>query len=52
MRRNRVVEIDLLADLETLSVLEESPDAAEQLSHAQELALLSEATAQQTGLWG
>ena len=42
-RRRRTVSLERLGDLEELSVVEESPDAAEALSHEQELELLAEA---------
>ncbi len=43
VRREKVIEVERLDDLARLSVVEEEPDAAEKLSHAQELALLAEA---------
>lgn len=42
-RRRRVAAIDPVAEIDRLSVVEERPDAAEALSHDQELALLAEA---------
>ena len=42
-RRRKVVAIDGVADLSTLSVIEERPDAAAAVSRQQELALLAEA---------
>jgi RNA polymerase sigma factor (sigma-70 family) len=43
VRRNRVVSIEHLGTLQALSVVDDKPDAAETLSHDQELALLAEA---------
>jgi len=43
IRRNKTVSVECLGDLERLSVVEERPDAAEALSHEQELELLAEA---------
>lgn len=43
IRRRRLVSIEALADIDRLSVVEDKPDAAEALSHEQELALLAEA---------
>jgi RNA polymerase sigma factor (sigma-70 family) len=43
VRRNKVVSVERLGDIEELSVVEERPDAAETLSHEQELALLADA---------
>jgi RNA polymerase sigma-70 factor (ECF subfamily) len=42
-RRRQVVKIDGVADLETLSVVDDRPDAAEAVSKQQELALLADA---------
>jgi RNA polymerase sigma-70 factor (ECF subfamily) len=42
-RREKIVSIDSLADIEQLSVLENRPDAAETACHDQELDILSEA---------
>jgi len=42
-RRNKVVTIKGVEDISSLAVLEDRPDAAESLSHDQELALLAEA---------
>jgi RNA polymerase sigma-70 factor (ECF subfamily) len=42
-RRRQVVKIDGVADLETLFVVEDRPNAAEAVSKQQELALLAEA---------
>ena len=43
VRRNRTVSLDRLGEMEELSVVEEGPDAAEALSHEQELQLLADA---------
>ena len=43
IRRRRTVSIEFLGNVEELSVVEERPDAAEVLSHEQELALLADA---------
>ncbi|MBL9190393.1 MAG: sigma-70 family RNA polymerase sigma factor [Opitutaceae bacterium] len=43
IRRRRTVAIEFLGNVEELSVVEEGPDAAEVLSHEQELALLADA---------
>jgi RNA polymerase sigma-70 factor (ECF subfamily) len=43
LRRKKIVLVDPLGDLAELSVVEERPDAAETLSHEQELELLAEA---------
>jgi RNA polymerase sigma factor (sigma-70 family) len=43
IRRNQAVSMECLGDIERLSVVEERPDAAEALSHEQELELLAEA---------
>lgn len=43
VRREKVVAIERLGEIERLSVVEERPDAAETLSHEQELALLDAA---------
>jgi RNA polymerase sigma factor (sigma-70 family) len=43
VRRNQVIAVERLGDLAELSVVEERPDAAETLSHEQELALLADA---------
>ncbi|MDP3072189.1 MAG: sigma-70 family RNA polymerase sigma factor [Opitutaceae bacterium] len=43
IRRRRTVKIEFLGNVEELSVVEERPDAAEILSHEQELALLADA---------
>ena len=43
IRRHQVVSIDALADIERLSVVEDSPSAAETISHEQELELLADA---------
>jgi RNA polymerase sigma-70 factor (ECF subfamily) len=42
-RRERIVSIESLAEIQELPVLEERPDAAEKTCHDQELAILSEA---------
>lgn len=42
-RRSKVVTIEGIEEINELSVLEESPDAAEVLSHEQDLGLLAEA---------
>ncbi len=42
-RRKKIVSIEALAEIEQLSVIEEGPDAAERVSHDQELEILSEA---------
>jgi RNA polymerase sigma factor (sigma-70 family) len=42
-RRQKIVHIEGIADLESLHVLEESPDAAESASHAQEIQLVADA---------
>ena len=42
-RRQRIVHIEGIADLESLHVLEETPDAAESASHAQEIQLVADA---------
>jgi RNA polymerase sigma-70 factor (ECF subfamily) len=42
-RRHHVVAIDAIADLSSLSVLEDTPDAGATLSHEQELELLARA---------
>jgi len=43
IRRSQVVTVESLGDLAQLSVVEERPDAAETLSHEQELQLLADA---------
>jgi RNA polymerase sigma-70 factor (ECF subfamily) len=43
VRRNKTIAVERLDDLERLSVVEERPNAAEALSHEQELELLAEA---------
>lgn len=43
VRRKQTVAVEALGDLAGLSVVEERPDAAETLSHEQELALLADA---------
>jgi RNA polymerase sigma-70 factor (ECF subfamily) len=43
VRRSRSVSIERLGEMEDLSVVEEGPDAAEALSHEQELQLLADA---------
>jgi RNA polymerase sigma-70 factor (ECF subfamily) len=43
VRREKAVEFERLGEMAGLSVVEERPDAAETLSHEQELALLNEA---------
>ena len=43
IRRDKAVSVDRLGDLEGTYVVEDRPDAAEALSHEQELALLDEA---------
>ena len=43
VRRSRTVSIERLGNIEELSVVEERPDAAEALSHDQELELLADA---------
>ncbi|HEY1109059.1 MAG TPA: RNA polymerase sigma factor [Opitutaceae bacterium] len=43
VRREKIVAIDRLAEIDGLSVVEERPDAAETLNHEQELALLDDA---------
>ncbi len=43
IRRSQVVTVEPLGDLAQLSVVEERPDAAETLSHDQELELLADA---------
>lgn len=43
IRREKVVAIDRLAEVDDLYVVEERPDAAETLNHEQELALLDDA---------
>jgi len=45
LRKNEIVGICGLGEIERLSVVEDSPDAAESLSHDQEIALLREAIA-------
>jgi RNA polymerase sigma-70 factor (ECF subfamily) len=42
-RREKIVSIQGIADIEHLSVLEDRPDAAEAASHDQEIAILNEA---------
>jgi len=42
-RRNKIVTIQGIAEIESLSVLEDRPDAAEAASHDQEIAILIEA---------
>lgn len=42
-RRSKIVTIEGVEEIDDLSVLEDSPDAAESLSHDQDLALLAEA---------
>jgi RNA polymerase sigma-70 factor (ECF subfamily) len=43
LRREKVVPVERLGEMADLSVVEEGPDAAETLSHEQELALLDDA---------
>lgn len=43
IRREKIVAIDRLAEIDGLYVVEERPDAAETLNHEQELALLDDA---------
>ncbi len=43
IRRNRAVPIERLDSLQSLSVVDDKPDAAETVSHHQELALLADA---------
>ncbi len=43
LRRKQIIAVEALGDLAELSVVEERPDAAETLSHEQELQLLAEA---------
>ena len=43
IRRRQIISIDALADIERLSVVEDSPGTPEALSHEQELKLLAEA---------
>jgi RNA polymerase sigma-70 factor (ECF subfamily) len=43
VRREKVVAVERLGEIERLSVVEERPDAAETLSHEQELELLHQA---------
>jgi RNA polymerase sigma factor (sigma-70 family) len=43
LRREKVVAVERLGEMDRLSVVEERPDAAETLSHEQELALLDDA---------
>lgn len=43
IRRKRTVSVEPLGEIERLSVVEEGPDAAEVLSHEQELQLLADA---------
>lgn len=45
VRREKVISVERLGEMDRLSVVEERPDAAETLSHEQELALLNEAMA-------
>ncbi len=45
VRRNQVVAIDSIGDMNSLFVVEERPDAAEAVSHAQEIEILHEAIA-------
>lgn len=42
-RRDRVISIEGIAEIEALPVLEEGPDGVEQACHAQELEILSDA---------
>lgn len=45
LRRQRVVSIELMAELESLDVIDERPSASEELNTRQELALLARAIA-------
>ena len=45
VRHEKVISVERLGEIDRLSVVEERPDAAETLSHEQELAMLHEAVA-------